>query len=82
MKIEVLGTGCHKCNTLEARTRAVVESLGLACDIVHVKEIAKFASYGVMMTPALVVDGEVVATGNVPSEAELTTILTTAASKG
>jgi small redox-active disulfide protein 2 len=78
MKIEVLGTGCAKCNALEASVRQAAEKLGLEYELTHVKEIAKFASYGVMMTPALVVNGEVRASGKVPSEAELTTILTAA----
>jgi small redox-active disulfide protein 2 len=82
MKIEVLGTGCAKCNALEAAVKQAADRLGFDYELVHVKEIAKFASYGVMMTPALVVDGEVRASGKVPSEAELTAILTTTASKG
>ena len=82
MKVEVLGTGCAKCNALEAAVKQAADKLGLDYELTHVKEIAKFAQYGVMITPALVVDGEVKVTGKVPSEAELTTILTTAASKG
>jgi hypothetical protein len=57
----------------------VADRLGCDYQLEHVKEIAKFASYGVMMTPALVVDGQVKASGKVPTDAELTTILTTAA---
>ena len=79
MKLEVLGTGCAKCNTLEAAVRRVADQLGLDYELTHVKEIAKFAAYGVMITPALVVDGKVKVTGKVPADAELTTILTTAA---
>ncbi|MBN1510967.1 MAG: TM0996/MTH895 family glutaredoxin-like protein [Phycisphaerae bacterium] len=81
MQLEVLGTGCAKCNALETAVRQAAEKLGLDYELSHVKEIAKFASYGVMMTPALVVNGEVKAVGKVPSAAELTTILTTAASR-
>jgi small redox-active disulfide protein 2 len=80
MKIEVLGTGCAKCNALEATVKLVADRLGLDYELEHVKEIARFASYGVMMTPALVIDGQVKASGKVPSEAELTTMLTSAAS--
>ena len=79
MKIEVLGTGCAKCNALEAAARQAANKLGLDYEMVHVKEIAKFAAYGVMITPALVVNGQVKVCGKVPSEAELTTILTSAA---
>jgi len=81
MKIEILGTGCAKCNALEATTRTVADRLGLDYELVHVTDLRKFASYGVMITPALVVNGQVKASGKVPSEAELTTILTTAASE-
>ncbi len=76
MKLEVLGTGCAKCNALETAVRRAADSLGLDYELEHVKDLSKFASYGVMMTPALVVNGQVKVSGKVPSEAELTTILT------
>ncbi len=82
MKIEVLGPGCAKCNQLEATTRTAADKLGLPYELSHVKEIREFARYGVMFTPALVVDGKVVVAGKVPSEAEITKLLTTAAGKG
>ena len=81
MKIEVLGSGCAKCNALEAAAKAAADKLGLDYELVHVREIVKFASYGVMITPALVVDGEVKVSGKVPSEAELTKMLSAAAGK-
>ena len=81
MKIEVLGTGCAKCNALEAAARQTADRLGLDYELLHVKEIAKFAAYGVMITPALVVDGDVKLSGRLPSEAELTEILSAAAGK-
>jgi small redox-active disulfide protein 2 len=70
MKIEVLGTGCAKCNMLEAVARTAADKLGLEYELVHVKDLGKIAAYGVMMTPALVIDGQVKLTGKVPSEAE------------
>ncbi|MEW6197546.1 MAG: thioredoxin family protein [Planctomycetota bacterium] len=76
MKIEILGTGCAKCNMLEAATRAAADKLGVPYELTHVKDLAKIASYGVMMTPALVIDGQVKVSGKVPSEAELTKLLT------
>ena len=79
MKIEILGTGCARCNALEAAVRQAADQLGLDYELVHVKEIAKFASYGVMMTPALVVDGQVKASGKLPSPSELPSLLTAAA---
>lgn len=82
MKLEILGTGCAKCNALEASVKRAADKLGLDYELIHVRQIARFASYGVMITPALVVNGEVKVAGKVPSEAELTVILTTAASRG
>lgn len=81
MKIEVLGTGCKKCNMLEAATKAAADKLGIQYELLHVKDLSKIAAYGVMMTPALVIDGQVKTAGKVPSEAELTTLLTGALGK-
>jgi len=81
MKIEILGPGCSKCKTLAANTEAAAKKLGLDCQIEKVTEIDKIIGYGVMMTPALVVDGKVQSVGKVLNEAELTTVLTTALSK-
>ena len=78
MKIEILGTGCKKCNLLEAATKAAADKLGVSYELEHVKELGKIAGYGVMLTPALVIDGQVRVSGRVPSEAELTTLLTSA----
>ena len=79
MKIEVLGTGCAKCESLEAAVREVADKLGLDYALEHVTELKRFAAYGVMITPALVVDGQVKAAGKVPGGAELASILTVAA---
>lgn len=76
MKIEVLGTGCAKCNQLESTTKKVADRLGLDYTLDHVKDIGKITAYGVMMTPALAIDGQVKVTGKVPSEAELEKLLT------
>jgi len=76
MKIEILGTGCPKCNLLEATAKAAADNLGVAYEIEHVKDINEFIRRGVMMTPALAVNGKVVVSGNVPHEAEVTKILT------
>jgi small redox-active disulfide protein 2 len=78
MKIEVLGTGCAKCNALETAVRQAADRLGVDYELAHVREIARFAAYGVMITPALVVDGQVKASGTVPGAAELTEILKSA----
>ena len=65
-KIEILGTGCAKCHKLEEETRKAAGELGLDCQIEKVKDIQKITAYGVMMTPALVVDGQVKVVGKVP----------------
>ena len=59
MKIEILGTGCPKCKQLEENARKAVAELGKQAEIVKVTDIDKIISYGVMTTPAIVIDGEV-----------------------
>ncbi|HOS38909.1 MAG TPA: thioredoxin family protein [Spirochaetota bacterium] len=71
MKLEILGTGCAKCIKLEELTRKAVADLGVDAEILKVKDIKDIMSYGVMMTPALVVDGEVKVAGKVPSVEEI-----------
>ena len=71
MKIEILGTGCPKCKTLEANARKAVAELGAGAEIVKVTEIDKIIEYGVMSTPAIVIDGEVKAYGRIPDSEEI-----------
>jgi len=78
MKIEILGPGCPKCNLLEETTRKAADKLGVQYELGHVKDLNRIMSYGVMMTPALAINGKVVVVGKVPSEAEITTLLTNA----
>ena len=68
--IQILGSGCAKCNALEAATRAALVELGMDVEIHHVTDFAQIAAYGVMTTPALVVDGKVVSYGKVLSKEE------------
>lgn len=75
-KIEILGTGCPKCKKLEEQAREAAAQLNLECDIVKEEDIQKIMEYGVMMTPALVVDGQVKVTGKVPSVDDIKQILT------
>ena len=63
--IKVLGSGCEKCNALEKATKEALEELGVNVPIDHVTDFAKIAAYGVMTTPALVVDEKVVSYGKV-----------------
>ena len=78
MKIEVLGTGCAKCNALEAGVKAAANKLGIQFELKKVTNIMEITKHGVMSTPALVIDGKVRLSGRAATEAELTTILTTA----
>lgn len=75
MKIEVLGTGCPKCKAAVANAEKAVAELGLATEVAKVTDIDAIVSRGVMLTPAVAVDGEIVAVGKVPSVEELKKIL-------
>lgn len=75
MKIEVLGTGCAKCKTLyENALKAAAES-GRDAEVVKVEEIPKIMAYGVMSTPALVIDGQVQFSGKVATAEEIRRLL-------
>ncbi len=76
MEIKVLGTGCAKCKTLEKATRKVVSEMGLDATVTKVEDIVEIMSFGVMTTPALVIDGKVIVKGKVPSNEELVKLLT------
>ncbi len=69
--IKVLGPGCAKCEELMEQTKMAVAELGLDCTITKISDIQEIVSYGVMMTPALIVDGEAKVVGKVPSLDEL-----------
>jgi len=73
--VKVLGSGCAKCNQLEAAAKAALEQLGLNTSIDHVTDFSQIAAYGVMTTPALVVDGKVVSYGKVLKTEEVVKIL-------
>ena len=75
MKIEILGVGCPKCQQLTANTCAAIKELNLQAEVVKVTDIDKIIEYGVMMTPALAIDGSVVSTGKMLSKDELKKIL-------
>ena len=67
MKIEILGTGCSKCKTLEEATKQAVAKIGGFHEVKKVEDIVEIMNYGVMSTPALVVDGVVKSSGKVLS---------------
>ena len=71
MKIQVLGTGCPKCKQLTANAEEAVKQMGLDVPVEKVTEISEIMKFGVMVTPAIVVDGEVKAAGKVPTPAEI-----------
>jgi small redox-active disulfide protein 2 len=71
MKIEVLGVGCAKCHKLEALVQDIISKHGIDAEVIKVEDIKVFGKYGVFMTPALVVDGEVKVAGKVPKESEI-----------
>jgi small redox-active disulfide protein 2 len=68
-KIEVLGTGCAKCKRLEKNVQEAVRGTGI--EVAKITDINEIASRGAMMTPGLVIDGEIVALGRVPSVEEI-----------
>ncbi|HQH28918.1 MAG TPA: thioredoxin family protein [Oligoflexia bacterium] len=75
MKIEILGTGCPKCKRLAENTQAAADELGLTYEIGKVTDIAEIIKYGVMSTPALVVDGQVKSAGKLLSPGEIKKLL-------
>jgi len=75
MKLQILGTGCAKCNALTQATEQAAQTLGLQYELEKVTDLNRIMSFGVMMTPALVVDGKVKVSGKVPSVDEIKMLL-------
>ena len=75
MKIEILGIGCPKCKELEENTKKALEKLSKKAEVVKVTEIDKIVEYGIMSTPAIVIDGEVKCYGKVASIEEIKEML-------
>lgn len=75
MVIKILGSGCSKCNKLEERARKAVKELGINIPVIKVGDYRQIMAYGVMTTPALVVNEQVVVMGQVPSVKEIKRIL-------
>jgi len=71
MKIQILGTGCPKCKKLTENAQAAIEASGVEAEIEKVTDINEIMGFGVMMTPALALDGEVKSTGKVLGVAEI-----------
>jgi len=75
MKIKILGSGCRNCKVLEANTKRALEELKIKSDVEKVTDIARIMEYGVMSTPALVVNEKVVSYGRVLNPEEIKKIL-------
>ena len=75
MKIEILGAGCPKCKQLTANAEAAIKELNISAEISKITDIDKIIEYGVMMTPALALDGTVVSAGKVLSKDEIKKII-------
>ncbi|KQC05905.1 MAG: hypothetical protein APR62_08985 [Smithella sp. SDB] len=71
MKIAILGMGCATCTKLEDTVRQAVKETGVDAQIEHVKDIKQIMAYGVMTTPALAIDGKVIAAGKLPTLADI-----------
>ena len=76
MEIKVLGTGCAKCIALEKTVRETVEENGIEAVVSKVEDIVEIMAYGILSTPAIVIDGQVVVKGRVPSSNEIKELLT------
>ena len=75
MKIEILGTGCAKCKGLEASVRTALAELKITAEVVKIEDMMDIINFGVMATPALVLDGKVIFAGRAPSVSEIKDIL-------
>jgi small redox-active disulfide protein 2 len=75
-RVQVLGTGCTKCNKLKENAEAAVKEMGVDATVEKIEDINQITSFGVMMTPALAIDGEVKVVGKVASPEEIKQLLT------
>lgn len=75
MRIEILGTGCPKCQTVAQNVEKAIAELGIAAEVVKVTDITEVTARGVMVTPALSVDGEIKVVGKVPTVDEIKALL-------
>lgn len=71
MKIEILGTGCSKCKKTKEVIEKVLKNEGVEAEVVKIEDVEKILNYGVMITPGVVIDGEVKLVGKVPDEKEI-----------
>ena len=71
MKIEILGMGCPKCKMLYENAQEAIKEVGIEAEVIKVEDMDKITGYGVMMTPALVIDGVIKTSGKIPSPEEI-----------
>lgn len=81
MNIKILGPGCARCHQLEKTVGEVLKELAIDADIEEVKDVKKIMAYPVLITPGLVVNGEVLCSGRVPSKAEVTQFISSVRDK-
>jgi small redox-active disulfide protein 2 len=75
MKIEILGTGCSKCKKTEKIVREAVEEVGIKVEIEKVEDMEKIIDKGVMMTPSIIIDGEIKIVGQVPKKEDIVKLI-------
>jgi small redox-active disulfide protein 2 len=75
IEIEILGTGCKKCQQLEANAKEALANLSLTAEVLHITDPIEIAKRGVMSTPAMTIDGKVVSKGQVISPAQIQSLL-------
>lgn len=78
LTIKILGTGCPNCKRLETETRKAVENLGAEAEFIKVTDYQDIMSYDILSTPGLVINERVAASGKIPSQEELTSLITSA----
>jgi len=71
MKVQIFGTGCPKCRKLEENAKKAIRELGVEAEVEKVQDIKEFAKFGIMMTPALAIDGKVKCSGEVASSEKI-----------
>ncbi|MFH1855828.1 MAG: thioredoxin family protein [Candidatus Omnitrophota bacterium] len=75
MKIEIMGTGCPRCKELYENTRQVLKNKGIEAEVVKVEDLEKISAAGVLITPALVIDGKIKSSGKILSVKEIEKII-------
>jgi len=78
LTIKVLGSGCANCKRVEQIVHKVVDNLSLETEVIKVTDYKEIMAYNILSTPGLVINEKVVSTGRIPSEAEITTFITSA----